>query len=379
MVSNTTVKAQLKELDKLLAASQKFDKKKRDYTGDPTALSVSNAGKFAIAEQLPAFGKPVFEKHTGFNLESHALRQLLSRVSLPYFGKGNSATMDGADWEMMLQKYPKYFAAIINDLIPQIESKGLTVRTHDKAIRAVLTDRYGIVDNTQLLKAIHNILTEVAPDLKDLRVVTSTVDRDRLDLRIVFAEGQQANPNDPTPQGVTRRGDGNSLSPYGYGVSLTNEETGRGGLSLWGLIWRGPCTNAIRLKTPESINLRHIGETAVLLGRVKQSFMDVLPVAAGALNRVYEVSNKSLGNIADVVAGLGKTYGWGEDTTRQILIGTEGQETVMGLVNGVSFAAIKQESAEDRAELEIQAGAILTAPDSLFTRAAQQAVIARKG
>lgn len=375
----TTVKQQLAELDKLTAASQKFDKKKQDFTGDPTALSVANSGKFAIAEQIAAFGKPVFEKHTGYSLEPHALRQLLSRVSVPYFGKGNGTTMDGADWEMMLKKYPKYFAAMINDLLPQVESKGLTVRTHDKAIRAVLTDRYGIVDNTQLLQAIYKILAEVAPDLKDLRVVTSTVDRDRLDLRIVFAEGQNPNPNDPTPQGVTRRGDGNSLSPYGYGVSLTNEETGRGGLSLWALVWRGPCTNAIRVKTPESINLRHIGETNVLLGRVKQSFMDVLPVAASALDRVYAVSNQSLGNIADVVAGLGKTYGWGEDTTRQILIGTEGQETVMGLVNGVSYAATKQETAEDRAELEVQAGAILTAPDSLFARAAQVAVAARKG
>jgi hypothetical protein len=370
------VKAQLKELDKLADASAKYDKKKVDLEGAPGALGISPAGKWSHTKPADLFGVPGgFDRTANLTIEQNALRQLLGRMSVPFFGKGNGTTMDSADWEMLLKKYPKYFAAITNDLIPQIESKGLLVRTHDKAIRAILTDKYGIVDNTQVLGAVRDILTTTADQLRDLRVVNSVVDRDRLDLRVVFSEPEIQNPNDPTPQGDTRRGDlRNGSKPYGLGVFVTNEETGRGGLAVKSLIWRGTCTNSIIVNTAQSIGLRHIGESAVLIGRLQQAFADALPVAAQTLNRIYEVSNKALPNLTDVITGLAKQYNWGDDTTKQILIGTEGQETVMGLVNGVSFAASKIETSAERVEMETQAGSILVAPDSLFARAAQQSI-----
>lgn len=374
------VKDQLKELDKLIAASEKFDKKKVDLEGAPANLVATARGNFVYNQPATLFGKPgAVDQTTGLKLEQNALRQLLGRLSPAYFGKGNGTTMDSADWEMMLAKYPKYFAHIVNDLLPQIESKGLLVRTHGKDIRAILTDKYGVVDNSQVMLAVHDILAQTAAELKDLRVVNSVVDRDRLDLRIVFAEPKQINPNDPTPQGVTRRGDPRSPGqPYGYGVFVTNEETGRGGLAVKSLLWRGPCTNSIIVNNAQSIALRHIGQTNVLLGRLQQAFADALPVAAQTLNRVYEVSNKALPNLTDVISGLAKQYSWTDDTVKQVLVGTEGQETVMGLVNGVSYAATKLETSADRVEMEQQAGSILVAPDSLFARAAQQAAVTRR-
>lgn len=377
-MTHTNVKTQLKELDKLIAASEKFDKKKVDLEGAPSALSVMPSGKLVFDQVTNFMGQTALDRTSGLRLETNALRQLLGRLSPPFFGKGTGTTMDSADWETMLKKYPKYFAAIVNDLLPQVESKGLLVRTHDKAIRAILTDKYGIVDNTQVLDAVRKVLAQTASELEALKIVTSTVDRDRLDLRVVFAEPKQQNPNDPSAQGITRRGDGNMLNPYGYGVAVTNEETGRGGMALQALIWRSSCTNSIRVRTPETINLRHIGQTEVLLGRLTQSFADVLPIAADALNRVYAVSNKALPNLTDVLSGLAKQYNWGDETAKQILIGTEGQETVMGLVNGVSYAATKLEDNTERADMELQAGTILTAPDSLFARAAQVSINARR-
>lgn len=372
-MTRVNVKAQLKELDKLIDASAKFDKKKVDLEGAPASLQVTTKGKANfIKPGVEFFGNlPVSEVVSGLNLETNALRQLLAKLSVPYFGKGNGTTMDSADWDVMMNRYPKYFAAIVNDLIPQVESKGWIVRTSGKSIRAVLTDKYGIVDNTQVLTAVRGVLEQTAAELKDLRVVNSIVDRDRLDMRIVFSQPKITNPNDPTPQGETRRGDSRSaLQPYGMGVFVTNEETGRGGLAVKQLVWRGPCTNSVIVDTGYTIALRHVGETHVLIGRVQQAFADLLPVAAQTLNRVYEVSNKALPNLTDVLAGLAKQYNWTDDTTKQILIGTEGQETVMGLVNGVSYAASKLETSAEQVEMETQAGTILTAPDSLFARAA---------
>lgn len=375
----SNVKTQLKELDKLIAVSEKFDKKKHDYSGDPSALVVAPSGKFAINEQTSFMGKhDVFEQHKGFTIEQNALRQLLGRLSSPYFGKGNGTTMDSADWEMMLAKYPKYFAAIVNDLLPQVESKGLTVRTDAKNIRAILTDKYGIVDNSQVLNSVREVLGETAKDLRDLRVVNSTVSRDRLDLRIVFSNPQMNNP-ETVPQGTTRRGNmPSTMQPYGVGVFVTNEETGRGGLAVKPMIWRHTCTNSIIINDERALALRHIGESRVLLGRLQQAFADALPVSAQTLNRIYEVSNKALPNLTDIITGLAKQFAWADDTTKQILVGTEGQETVMGLVNGVSYAASKVEDSAARVDMEMQAGTILTAPDSLFARAAQQSINARR-
>jgi hypothetical protein len=377
-MTQANVKIQLKELDKLVATSQKFDKRKVDLEGAPSALSVTKKGKFNFVKPgVEFFGNlPVAEAITGLNLEPNALRQLLQRVSVPYFGKGNGTTMDGMDWETMLNKYPQYFAAIMNDLLPQIESKGLLIRTEAKNIRAILTDRYGIVDNSQVLNAVREILVATGDQMPDLTIVKSSVDRDRLDMRIVFKNPKITNP-ELAPQGETRRGDiGNR--PYGFGVYVGNEETGRGGMSVKTLAQRNGCTNSIIIESKENIQLRHLGETQVLLGRLQQSFADILPIGAQVLNRIYEVTNKALPNLADVLNGLSKSYGWDDDAQSQILIGTEGQETVMGLVNGVSFAASKIEDSAKRVEMEIQAGAILTANDSLFARAAQQSINARR-
>jgi hypothetical protein len=377
MVSNV-IRTQLKELDKLIDVSAKHDKRKVDLEGAPVSLSVTNGGKFVFTETVNFMGQQAATRHSGLEMETHALRQMLSRLSNPFFGKGSGATMDSLDWETMLNKYPRQFAAIVNDLLPQVESKGLLVRTQGKSVRAVLTDKYGIVDNTAVLQTVRGIVGEASKDLKDLKVVNSSIGRDRLDLRIVFAEPRDINP-ETLPQGGTRRGDLRSAGqPYGYGVFVTNEETGQGGLSVKPMVWRGACTNSIIINHEKAMNLRHIGQTEVLLGRLSVAFADALPVAAETLNRVYAASNKALPNLADVVSGLAKQNGWADDVVSRVLMGTEGQETVLGLVNGVSFAASKLETSVDRVEMEMQAGAILTAPDSLFARAAQVAISSRK-
>lgn len=375
-MTKANVKTQLKELDKLVSASEKFDKKKVDLEGAPSALSVNKAGKFTFNNEANFFGKKAVERVTGLSIESHALGQLLGRVSVPYFGKGTNTGMDKLDWETMLKKYPQYFAAIMNDLLSQVESKGLLIRTEAKNIRAVLTDKYGIVDNTQVLQAVHKILVATGDAMPDLTVVKSDVSRDRLDMRIVFKNPKITNP-EIAPQGETRRGD-IGQRPYGFGVYVGNEETGRGGVSVKALMQRHGCTNSIIIDAKENIQLRHLGETEVLIGRIQQSFADILPVGAEILNRIYAVTNKALPNLTDVLAGLSKQYGWDDDAQNQILIGTEGQETVMGLVNGVSFAASKIDDSAKRVEMETQAGSILVANDSLFARAAQQAINARR-
>lgn len=370
MVTKTIVKEQLKALDKLIATSQQLDKKKVDLEGAPASLVALNSGKWTFNNKTNFFGSEALERIAGLKMETNALRQLLSRVSVPYFGKGNGTTMDSLDWETMLQKYPKQFAAILNDLLPQVESKGLLVRTSGKDIRAVLTDKYGAVDNTPILLAAREILAEAASGLSDLRIVRSTVERDRIDLRIVFKDFDLPNA-EPMPRGATSRGGIAAGKPYGMGVYIGNNEIGNGSMNIAPMWWRGPCTNSTIVKNELAVNLRHIGNPAALLNMVKTSFLNVLPASNDLVTKVYTAANKDLPNLADVVNGFAKLNGWGDETTKQVLIGTEGQHTVLGLVNGVSFAATQQDGTAAQVDMEMQAGAILVAPDSLFAKAAR--------
>lgn len=376
---NANVKTQLAELDKLIAISAKLDKKKVDFQGKPTNLIATPRGKFNyIQSHGKLAGMDVAEAAPGLAMERKALRQLLGRLSPAFFGKGSGATMDSLDWETLLAKYPKQFSAIVNDLMPQMESKGLLIRTDNKSIRAVLTDRYGIVDNTPILLAAREILVEAASGLSDLRIVRSTVERDRIDLRIVFKDFDLPNA-EPMPRGVTSRGGIANGKPYGMGVYIGNNEIGDGSMNIAPMWWRGPCTNSAIVKNELAVNLRHVGNPAALLNVVKTSFLNVLPASNDLVTKVYTAANKDLPNLADVVNGFAKLNNWGDETTKQVLIGTEGQHTILGLVNGVSFAATQQEGVAAQVDMEMQAGAILTAPDSLFARAAQVAVTARKG
>ena len=69
---------------------------------------------------------------------------------------------------------------------------------------------------------------------------------------------------------------------------------------------------------------------------------------------------------------LCKVHGYSEETQQEVFMGTEGQRTRMGVVNGLSYAAKSIESPDERALMEAHAGRVLVHPDSLFGRVVRE-------
>ena len=81
------------------------------------------------------------------------------------------------------------------------------------------------------------------------------------------------------------------------------------------------------------------------------------------LDNVVAAETDNIPDIADIVADISKRKGFSNQLQADILMGTEGERTRMGLVNGLSFAAHASEElpVETRIGLEILAGALLQA------------------
>lgn len=362
-------------VDKMIAKSEEYDLAKRDYKGGSECFSFTDDGKMqfiGVTQQLK--GLTITDESAPLGFTDYAFGQLLERMSRPYFGNTQPATklMRREDWETMRRNYPVQFASIMNDVLSKYAAKtrnsGLLMRTYDETIRAMFTSLYGIVDNTEMLKAVHSVLSESASELPGLRVVRSEVTPDDMLLQVVWKNVDSPNAD------ANRPGDGFSLGEgsYGAGFLVRNGETGRNGISITPAIWRGPCTNSIFLKTEQAFAMRHVGTSADLLATIKVSTYKMLPMMDKALQMAFEAEVQQLPSIADVINGFAKEYKWSDKVKSSVLLGTEGRHTKMGLVNGVSYAAHAATGGNTdlMVDMSTLAGAMLMQPVSYFEKRA---------
>ena len=91
-----------------------------------------------------------------------------------------------------------------------------------------------------------------------------------------------------------------------------------------------------------------------------------------ACNSSTAAEEEQIPDFEAVLSGLARQHGWAQPVHSAVLIGTEGNTTRAGIVNGITYAAHRAvEHPNDQVDMEILGGAILTAPDSLFTQAAR--------
>jgi hypothetical protein len=353
----------------IIDAGRKYEERKTDYRAQIKDFSFSD-GRL-VAQEKTLFGV----SRTNLVLTKWAMSQLCAQMGKALFGEGTNKGLDREDWSALRDHFTPQFDASMNAMLGVLGAiKGdaeWLVRGYRQPAtggdidlcRAILSERYAPVNS---LKLVESLWDGLRPEwekgaIQDLRVNKSAIGPDDLHLYIVFKNiPDAANPNGPKDNG------------YGVGVYIGNGETGNRSLQLNGLIQRGACSNSIRIATDWNMQLRHIGDARALQAMLVTSAFNLLPVAAEALDKVYEAERRALPSFTDVLAGLGKQYGWDDKTANAVAVGTEGQETVMGIVNGVSYAAHRHiKDANDQADMELLAGKLLVAPDSLFARAAQ--------
>lgn len=273
-------------------------------------------------------------------IEPWGLQQLCAKLGPVVFGKGSGKSLPY-----------DYFSAVSSDLAChnlethcQRSDARWMLRCHGERLRAVLDSKFpgGQVDGMFENRAYLEILRSFVDENEQATLLTSShIDRDDLHLRIIWKSVN-------TPQdGI-----------YGLGVYIGNSEVGRRKLQVLPLIQRTKCTNSIVGVAGDSLQLAHRGNYAAMRVMFKAAISSVLEGSAELLARMLKAEEQKIENFADTLAKLAKDYGWTAAVHDQVLIGSEGKETLAGIVNGMTYAAQKLDP-NAQAELEQAAGKLL--------------------
>jgi hypothetical protein len=85
------------------------------------------------------------------------------------------------------------------------------------------------------------------------------------------------------------------------------------------------------------------------------------------LDRLMKVRMVEIPNVFAEIDHLAEKYEWSTDTTNQVRKGTEGQNNLYGLVNGISSVPANAKLPIDTVmEFEDLAGELLITPESVF-------------
>lgn len=362
----------MKGLKALQKQSATFDKKKQDFSGQAEQFEFAVKGKNVGSLRLPIiedtpFGKSL-SKSKPFGFTDHAFGQMLGRFSSVFFPNGG--TMDSADWRRIQQMFPKQFAEMGNELLDAYskrqgsrETTSLYARVYDGDIRALFTSKYAAVDNTDMLNALLQIIEPSFEKMPGMRLVHSTVTPHALNVQVVF---RKVTPNE---SGYKDLPDGRN--GYGIGIAIRNNEIGQGGIEVLPMLWRTSCLNSMTIRDDDRARfVRHVGNKLGVMTLLKASMTEILQISGEMLELFFQSEYDALPDLADIVHGMSKAYGWKEPFKNAVLIGTEGRSTRAGLINGVSYAAhAASESLEEQQNASDLAGAILVSPQSIFGKA----------
>ncbi len=268
------------------------------------------------------------------------------------------------------------YAEFLNTLMAQRKSKNMFLRTvsdaaGDTQLRAVLSDRYAPVGNSELIRTVQASL-QVQHDrfglnYDDIKVAASQTTADDLHLTVI-TKGLDPNDRDSDRDmgGGWHTTPGNQ--PYGLGVNIRNNETGKGGISVNPTIQRGTCSNSIYITG--QTRWQHRGLSAALLTDVTAAIGQALMVGHEYLQRLLDARIVEIPNFYQMLDNLSETRGWTSDTKELVTRGTEGHESLFGLVNGLSYVTSQTDDADKQFEFGKLAGDMLIDPTGLFSQAA---------
>lgn len=329
-------------LDQLIEKSKGFDSEKRDFGPVAPANSICFVGDFDTLSLIA--GPELWEDEVCLGLTDHAAGQVCGRLGPAAF-PGRTKPLPR---EYLFDACPGGMAAeqlnhwidVSGDLYPTRE---WFIRAYRDSCRAVLTNRYATVDVTETLEWVKGALDSRNSD-QPVTLYNPVVTPDILHLKVIFQEVDT----------------GGNNGHYGIGGYITTGEIGNRRLGVFPLIQRISCANSIVVQKSEfAWEHVHTGNRAVLRHLLSSAIYQVLEGSVESLDRLLKAQGEEIPDFAEHVDDLAKKMGWTTVVKDQVLIGTEGQETLFGLINGVSATARDTEDAEDRVAMELFAGELL--------------------
>jgi len=229
-----------------------------------------------------------------------------------------------------------------------VYGKGLLVRNYADEVRAILSQDYVPLSNTDFLVMLEELLetAEYGVDGK------SWLDADSMHIRTVFSQ---------TPDGM-----------YQNGVYFGNGETGKHQIRCMAWIKRTSCDNSFQFLQDGFIH-RHIHATkAFLRGAIKEKAGQLFKLSVEHLEKLVAAETVEIPNISEVIQQVCKDHNLSEIVQKEILIGTEGHRSLFGLVNGISYAAHSLDNEDAKVDMAMLAGSLLVRPNREYLNANAQ-------
>ena len=322
-------------IEHLIERSKDFDSFKTDYGPAPVKYNfgMNPDGLLDISPDLTGNGG--LDK----SMTEHAFRQMCGRLgAVAHPGKSRSLPAT-----YLLACPPHLRAENCNHWIKDSpEDNEWFARLYEDNVRAILTDRYSVVDITETLEWIDEALESNGQDSVEL--VNPVVTPDVLHLRVLF-------------QNVNVGSNGNA--PYAVGGYFTNGEIGNRRMGVYPLVQRHSCTNSIIIPSDEfSWDHIHVGRRQLLRRTFIDAIFYVLEGAVEALGKLLQ-ADEEMPDFTSHLDELVERKGWSLETRDRIMLGTEGHRSLFGLVQGISAAANVVTDPDEQADMQIEAGRLL--------------------
>ncbi len=278
-----------------------------------------------------------------------------------------------------VEAQPRVFGNLANDLlrVKSAQDRRFLIRGSGDKVRAVLSNRYRIFDNHQILAPLINALSGRI-DADHLEVDTFGISDTKFHLGLVFKDHRYTgNPSYGGEQGKHVRVEG--LKPgddfYG-GIWFSNSEVGDGGTVIAPRLFRVTCSNG--LVSEERVwDKRHQGSQwstdfqAVIETELREGILAAIEATPQFIEAWIQKTSQVDEDPRTRLKAIGKVANLTQLQTQQLLfsLDQEFEATRGGVVNAITRAAQHQNLIEDRHQLESLGGYVLNLPEAQYESA----------
>ena len=324
---------------------------KRDFHAKTNSLNMLSTGQFRLETKDAEVVMPA----TGY-----AHGQMASKLNMPK-----------VYYDRMLRHCPDLLAQNVNHWLGQSEDTSL-VRSLRGQMRAILSDRYRIIDH-------HDILAMVLPEIGEMgdgmKIASCQVTDSRMYLKVINTNIEEAI---------------SVGNPVQAGFILSNSEIGNGSVSVEPFLYYLACTNGMILKdhrqrknhvgrVTESHDLYAIDTLVAIDDAFKLKLRDLVQNAIGIAtfrNAVgdLKIAKTSLitGNPVKAVELTAKLIGLNESESGLVLshLIRSGDLSKFGMLNAVTRSAEDVESYDRATEIERFGSSVLYLPSTTWREVA---------
>lgn len=319
-------------IDDLLTKNAEYDAFKRDYEIPSTHLWLDHTGVFGLSDGERRIV-------TLAHIEDGALKQMCARYGNAFMG----GAIPFQYARSLIDQHPDLYRHILDNHARDY-GKNIFLRTYADGIRAVMSDRFTHIDNKDVLGMLKTYLDDKGGG--NYTLVRPYIGRDGMNVRIMV---KSVMPPDTD-------------SPYGLGCVIRTGEIGNTSPQVLPFIQRHSCTNST-VWVDGGITLRQQGQRDSKLMVIAGAIGEAIQSSVNVVKRMLAARYEALPTLASVIGNICEEEGWGEEVKFGIIQGTERQDTVAGLVNGLTAAAHHPElDAETAISMEMLGGKLLMEP-----------------